>query len=337
MPSALPQTLSRSSSMNTNVFDRQVRERQICVAEEALHDLIKRKQGLADKRQSNFSTIQKCIFVGGIILSIVAQSPGPFFISIVVILFIWITAPGNEGAEAGLLTKKIQEQSAHLETMRAAHANVEREFAIRVHTHNDQVLRQVADQTRKLRKASDLHPKEFEDKVADLFRSQGYKVQPTPYTADGGKDAILEKDGEKAYLECKRYDTANQVGRPALQRLKGAMSADSIEHGFLVTTGTFSEPARVFAQANGIKLCDGDWVLRNFIKAGYLIPKIEITDFSLMCGKCGESRYFPYSSESQEQTCECGAKVLAWIPKIDEKPKPTMKKLRAWNAYRRWR
>jgi len=323
--------------MNTVVFNRQQRENRISEEEKILQGLVNQKQGLTDKRQKYANTIQKCIFIGGLVFSVFAQSPVPFFLSIYIIFMRWMIAPTNEGPEAGLLTKKIQEQGALLEEMRAAHAKAENEFALRIHTHNDRVLNQVADQTRKLRKASDLHPNEFEDKVAALFRTQGYKVQQTPYVGDEGKDAILEKDGKKAYLECKRHDPSNPVGRPTLQRLMGAMSADSIEHGFLVTTGTFSEPARVFAQANGIKLCDGDWVLRNFIKAGYLIPKIEITNFFLMCGKCGESRNFPYSSESQEQTCECGAKVLAWIPKNDEKLKPTMKKLRAWSAYRRWR
>jgi HJR/Mrr/RecB family endonuclease len=323
--------------MNTIVFNRQLRERQISVAEETLQDLVNRRRSLTDKSQRHSNTVQKCIFVGGLIISVFAQSPVPFFLSIFIILILWMTASTNEGAEAGLLTKKIQEQGARLEEMRAAHAKAESEFAMRVHTHNDRVLKQVADQTRKLRKASDLHPNEFEDKVAALFQTQGYKVQQTPYVRDEGKDAILEKDGKKAYLECKRHDPSNPVGRPTLQRLKGAMSADNIEHGVLVTTGTFSEPARVFAQANGIKLCDGEWVLRNFMKAGYLMPKIEISHFSLMCGKCGESRNFTYSSESQEQTCECGAQVLAWIPKHNEKPKTKVKKLRTWNAYRRWR
>lgn len=61
-----------------------------------------------------------------------------------------------------------------------------------------------------------MSPQEFEDIVAELFRSLGYDVKQTPYTNDQGKDAIIFKDGKKSLIECKRYSPENKVGRPML-------------------------------------------------------------------------------------------------------------------------
>jgi hypothetical protein len=41
-------------------------------------------------------------------------------------------------------------------------------------------------------------PREFEDGVAAMFEKLGYSVKQTPYSNDGGKDAIAIKDGKKA-------------------------------------------------------------------------------------------------------------------------------------------
>ena len=84
---------------------------------------------------------------------------------------------------------------------------------------------------------------QFEDAIAQLFRSLGYQVKQTPRSGDGGKDAILVKDGAKYALECKRYSEATPIGRPHLQKFFAAMHDEGADGGFYVNTGVFSRQA----------------------------------------------------------------------------------------------
>ncbi len=56
-------------------------------------------------------------------------------------------------------------------------------------------------------------PLEFECAIAELFKRLGYEVIQTPFSNDGGKDAIARKDGKKYLIECKRYAPGNSIGR----------------------------------------------------------------------------------------------------------------------------
>ena len=65
-----------------------------------------------------------------------------------------------------------------------------------------------------------LNPRRFEELVADLFINEGYNVELTSKSADGGKDIYAhKKDFFNNYLfavECKKYAKKNKVGRPLL-------------------------------------------------------------------------------------------------------------------------
>lgn len=69
---------------------------------------------------------------------------------------------------------------------------------------------------------------------AELYALLGYKVILTPATNDGGKDIVINKDGEKIFVECKHTDSKS-IGRPVGQKLCGAMVADNISKGIIVT------------------------------------------------------------------------------------------------------
>ncbi|WP_346913329.1 restriction endonuclease [Clostridium sp.] len=101
---------------------------------------------------------------------------------------------------------------------------------------------------------------EFEGFCQWLFQNNPeYKyVELTPYGNDGGVDLILTNaDDEKIYVECKRYDThfnldnetdAKErgelfIGRVACQKLVGAMMANNIKKGIILTTGSVSPNA----------------------------------------------------------------------------------------------
>ncbi|MBK1809169.1 restriction endonuclease [Clostridium sp. YIM B02505] len=81
-----------------------------------------------------------------------------------------------------------------------------------------------------------MHPRDFEFFTAKLLSLTGnYSYEVTSYTNDGGKDVILKKRGEVVYLECKHLKDETKVGRPHAQKLCGAMVADNISKGIIVT------------------------------------------------------------------------------------------------------
>lgn len=76
---------------------------------------------------------------------------------------------------------------------------------------------------------------QFEDEIARMFTRLGYEVKQTSYSNDGGRDAIMMKDGNKYLVECKRYAKGGLSGRPALQKFHSAITTDNATSGFFVT------------------------------------------------------------------------------------------------------
>jgi HJR/Mrr/RecB family endonuclease len=130
-----------------------------------------------------------------------------------------------------------------------------------------------------------ISPQRFEDEIACLFERLGYKVQQTPYTNDLGRDAILEKDGKKYLLECKRYGETNTIGRPHLQKFHSAIVSDGALGGFFVTTGTFTTGAKKHATKIGILLIDGVELVRYLTKTKQPSPDAE--KYWSICILCG--------------------------------------------------
>lgn len=97
-----------------------------------------------------------------------------------------------------------------------------------------------------------MNPRDFEFYCADLFKRLGYKSQVTKATADGGKDIILKSKTGTTYVEVKHY--SGSVGRPIAQKLKGAMSADNVNNGIIITTGYFTNECIQYCRQVGI-LC----------------------------------------------------------------------------------
>ena len=105
-----------------------------------------------------------------------------------------------------------------------------------------------------------LSPSEFEVWVQRLFESRGYQVVNTPDSADHGIDLRARAvDGALAIVQCKRY--SGVVGEPAVRDLYGVMEHEDAAHGFLVTTGAFSQAARQWAADRPIELIDGQRLL----------------------------------------------------------------------------
>lgn len=94
----------------------------------------------------------------------------------------------------------------------------------------------------------ELSPRRFEELIASIFRNNGFSVELTPATRDGGMDIIaVERSaltGSSVHLiECKRYHPSKSVGIGVVQRLLGTVTERRATKGIVVATSFFTRDA----------------------------------------------------------------------------------------------
>ncbi|MET0050310.1 MAG: restriction endonuclease [Candidatus Thiodiazotropha sp.] len=98
----------------------------------------------------------------------------------------------------------------------------------------------------------EITPREFEEVVAEIFRSKGFGVELTKRTRDGGKDIIaISTDAlgikNKYFIECKRHAENSTVGVDIVRALQGVKNTkDGPNKTIIATTSFFTEDARKF-------------------------------------------------------------------------------------------
>ena len=104
----------------------------------------------------------------------------------------------------------------------------------------------------------DYSPIEFEHLTAEIFRQLGYKAHVTPASGDKGLDVILESEGEKIGVQCKRHQDA--IGPGLIREFSGALEGARLNQGFFVTTSNYTEASKEAAKSSRfkIKLIDGE-------------------------------------------------------------------------------
>ena len=102
-----------------------------------------------------------------------------------------------------------------------------------------------------------LSPSAFEAYVGErLFARKGYRVSNTRDVKDGGIDLLItDRIGQRAVVQCKRY--RGTVGEPVVRDLYGTMVRNGAIYAYLVTTGTISREAQMWAAGQPISLIDG--------------------------------------------------------------------------------
>jgi restriction system protein len=119
------------------------------------------------------------------------------------------------------------------------------------------LIRQRFDAIAGLEGIRDLSWRQFESIVGEAFRRRGYSVMENAVDGpDGGVDLVLRKNGEKFYVQCKRWKQS-RVGVKPIRELYGVIAASSAKGGFFVASGDYTEEARAFAARAGIELIDG--------------------------------------------------------------------------------
>lgn len=76
---------------------------------------------------------------------------------------------------------------------------------------------------------------EFEQFCAEVLNRLGDHIKVLPPKNDGGKDLIgTDPNKQKSYGECKQWTSSN-IGRPAMQKLKGSMVDANVNTGICFT------------------------------------------------------------------------------------------------------
>jgi hypothetical protein len=121
------------------------------------------------------------------------------------------------------------------------------------------------DQRGTLQRLQAMDPVAFERHIGQLFELEGYRVDYTPRSGDGGVDLLLRRPGRSrrapgsglALAQCKRYAPQHSVGSPELQQFSGALRRALAYEGYFVTTSFFTPAAQAWARNEGIHLIDG--------------------------------------------------------------------------------
>ncbi len=100
---------------------------------------------------------------------------------------------------------------------------------------------------------------EFERVCKRILENMGFTVETTKTTGDGGIDLIAYNSqpliSGKYIIQCKRY--TGSVGEPVIRDLYGVITSERANKGILMTSGTFTKQAQVFAMEKPIELIDG--------------------------------------------------------------------------------
>ena len=98
---------------------------------------------------------------------------------------------------------------------------------------------------------------EFELLVGEAFRLQGYTViENAGRGPDGGVDLELRKGGQTFLVQCKQWKSYT-VDVKVVRELYGVIAARKAAGGFVVTSGSFTLPAKEFANGKWLHLIEG--------------------------------------------------------------------------------
>lgn len=122
----------------------------------------------------------------------------------------------------------------------------------------DDLLNKVIEQT----------PDFFEQLVVDLIVAMGYggsiedAGKATKRTGDEGIDGLVKEDKlglDIIYIQAKRWQKGNLVGRPEIQKFVGALAGQGARKGIFITTSNFTKEAMDYKPRNdtSIILIDG--------------------------------------------------------------------------------
>ncbi|WP_236209852.1 restriction endonuclease [Pseudomonas tohonis] len=119
------------------------------------------------------------------------------------------------------------------------------------------LFKDVAEATQPAKTLDGISWREFELLVGEAFRQKGFSVTERGGNGpDGGVDLELHLGTDKYLVQCKQWK-ALKVGVTVIREFFGVMAAEGAAGGFVVSSGTYTEEAKAFAQGRNIQLVDG--------------------------------------------------------------------------------
>ncbi|WP_062381218.1 restriction endonuclease [Demequina pelophila] len=119
-------------------------------------------------------------------------------------------------------------------------------------------------------------PAFFEQAVVEVLLAMGYggseqRGKRIGGTGDGGVDGVIDQDAlglDQIYVQAKRYNAGNTVGREAIQAFIGALHGFGASRGVFITSSDFTQHARDYARQipTRIILINGDRLAELMIK-----------------------------------------------------------------------
>lgn len=119
-----------------------------------------------------------------------------------------------------------------------------------------------------------MDPYRFEFLMVTLLSRMGYKGPNgqsivTQKSNDNGIDGIIYQDPlglQKVFVQVKRYETSNSVGRPEIISFSGAIKLKHTDRGVFITTSTFTSGAIEAANSLNITTINGDMLANLMIQ-----------------------------------------------------------------------
>lgn len=123
-----------------------------------------------------------------------------------------------------------------------------------------------------------LTPRRFEELMAELYAMQGFEVELTRGTKDGGVDLYLVR--HEAYgrvltiADCKRYAPDHLVGVGLVRAMHGLVEANRANAGLIITTSFFTRGAREFQRRLDLRLKLQDYDdIRGMLGPGFQLDR----------------------------------------------------------------
>ncbi|URJ47377.1 restriction endonuclease [Paenibacillus polymyxa] len=116
---------------------------------------------------------------------------------------------------------------------------------------------------------------EFEDYISFFFEELGYKVVRTPTTGDEGIDLIIDKNGLRVGVQCKRYN--GKVSVSAIQEAYAGKDMHDCDEALVVTNSLYTAPAIKMAEKLNVALWNRNDLIRELMQVR--TPEISWNEF----------------------------------------------------------
>ncbi|MGE6489185.1 restriction endonuclease [Paenisporosarcina sp. NPDC076898] len=114
---------------------------------------------------------------------------------------------------------------------------------------------------------------EFENFLAQLFASRGYKVELTATSGDNGADLILNRGKKRIVVQVKRY--SKPVGVKAIQEVNSSIKVYKANEAWVVTNNEYTRAAIALAKVNDVHLIGRNQLIKLIAQANSIHkPKI---------------------------------------------------------------